>query len=73
MTYQKIGFLTGVGGNARGIGDYVNELDAAGRPATCMSNDDIGGVDDILKRWEAGSTVDHVTAFRVVRDGPLTM
>ena len=34
MSNLKIGFLaSGAGGNPSGIGDYVNNLDAAGRPA----------------------------------------
>jgi len=67
MTYNKIGFLAGVGGNPNGIGEYVRQLDAAGIPAVVMANDGSTGLSDV---FALGTTdVPHVLAFRVVRDG----
>jgi hypothetical protein len=65
----RLGFHVGEGGNPTGIGDYVNQLDDAGVPATIMAIDGTVGLSDIYKRWAAGSAVPHVTAFRVVRGG----
>jgi len=67
MSYNKIGFLAGVGGNPTGIGEYVRRLDAAGKPAVVLSNDGTTGLSDLfaLGEWRAP----HVAGFRVVRDG----
>jgi hypothetical protein len=63
MTYNKIGFLAGVGGNPNGIGDYVRQLDANGIPAVIMCNDGSTGLSDVFALETA---VEHVMAFRVV-------
>jgi GH25 family lysozyme M1 (1,4-beta-N-acetylmuramidase) len=64
--HNKIGFLTGVGGNATGIGDYVNRCDAAGVPAIIGANDDVKGIADILK---LDTNVPHQMLYRVVVEG----
>jgi hypothetical protein len=64
MTYNKIGFLAGVGGNPGGIGDYVRVLDANGKPAVIFCNDGTTGLSDV---FALGNTpVNHIMAFRVV-------
>jgi murein DD-endopeptidase MepM/ murein hydrolase activator NlpD len=69
MSYHKVGFLSDQGGNANGIGDYVQELDALGIPAVVMSNNDVKGIADALQLINAGSTTSHVMVHRVVRAG----
>jgi hypothetical protein len=65
MTYNKIGFLAGVGGNPSGIGDYIRILDANGKPVVMMTNDGTTGLSDV---FALGNTpVPHVLAFRVVK------
>ena len=68
--FNKIGFLmSGSGGNPSGIGDYVRTLDSAGIPAVVMCNDGDVGLSDVFALWESGSTVPHICAYRVVKDG----
>ena len=69
MSYHKIGFLMDQGGNATGIGYYVDRCDEAGVPSVTMCNNDIKGIDNALKHIEAGSTVPHVMVHRVVKPG----
>jgi hypothetical protein len=64
MTYNKIGFLAGVGGNPGGIGDYVRTLDANGKPAVIFCNDGTTGLSDVFALGD--TAVPHVMAFRVV-------
>lgn len=63
MSYQKIAFHCGLGGNRNGIGDYFKALDRAGRPAVVCSYDDYGVVKELLElRLQSG--VPHVGVFR---------
>jgi len=64
MSYYKIGFHTGPGGNRNGIGDYWRALDAAGIPASHISVDDYGPCYD-LEQLAKASGVDHNNIFRI--------
>jgi len=65
--HHKIGFLTGLKGNANGIGDYVDACEKAGAPAIIASNDSTTGISDILKIEDP--VAEHETLYRVVRQG----
>ena len=61
---NKIGFHTGPGGNARGLGDWMRSLDKAGIPFMIKSVDSYGPVfeaSEIAKK----SGVEHVLVYRV--------
>jgi hypothetical protein len=59
-----IGFISGVGGNARGLhDDWIGPAHAAGEPIVTLCNDDPGGILDSLKNPHA----DDVRVFRVVK------
>lgn len=68
MARSKIGFHAAEPGNLAGWGDYINQLDAAGIPAVCMSVGG-GGVGDIVARWDSGSQVGHVIGVRYMPPG----
>ena len=61
MAYNKIGFHTGPGGNAKNIDVYMQQLDAAGIPFSLKAVDDYGVIHQSL----AFSNADHVRAFRL--------
>ena len=65
----KIGFHTGPGGNATGIGaNYWVKLDSAGIPCFQMSADSYGQCYEVIElRRESG--VPHVVAFRLTTLG----
>jgi murein DD-endopeptidase MepM/ murein hydrolase activator NlpD len=63
MQVNKIGFHFGSQATAKGWGDYVRRLDAAGIPAVLMSVAG-EGFGDIAACWDAGSTVPHVVCIR---------
>lgn len=69
IAFSKIGFHTGPGGNAQGIGDYFRKLNAAGVPIFLKSADAAGPVyevQQIMKANEAaGREVPHVLVFRL--------
>ena len=69
LAYAKIGFHTGPGGNATGIGDWMKDLDAAGVPFFIKSTDNAGPIEEaqnIMKANEAaGRFVDHTLVFRL--------
>ena len=69
IAYVKIGFHTGPGGNAQGLGDYFRKLNAAGVPFFLKSADAAGPVyeaQQIMKANEAaGRDVPHVLVFRL--------
>ncbi len=67
--YNKIGFLTGIGGNSTGLGDYVEYCDSVAVPAVIAANDNVNGISDIIN---LNSTVKHKMLYRVVRDGTET-
>lgn len=67
IIHNKIGFHTaGAGGNPNGIGDYVRQLDAAGKAAVICCADGTVGIGDIANVWRNGSQVDHVAVWRHV-------
>ena len=61
MAYNKIGFHTGPGGNAKDIDSYMQQLDAAGIPFVLKAVDDYGVIHQSL----AFSNADHVRVFRL--------
>ena len=69
LAYTKIGFHTGPGGNAQGLGDYFRKLNNAGVPFFLKSADAAGPIyeaQQIMKANEAaGRTVPHVLVFRL--------
>ena len=69
LAFTKIGFHTGPGGNAQGIGDYFRKLNAAGVPIFLKSADAAGPlyeVQQLMKANEAaGRFVDHTLVFRL--------
>ncbi len=63
MGYCMFGFHVGPGGNRQGIGNYFQQLDAAGRPAVVKSVDDYGVCRELAAlRQQSG--VPHVIVFR---------
>ena len=72
MTYNKIGFLAGIGGNPNGIGNFVRECDMANVPAVIFANDATTGISDALDLIEIESAVPHVLAYRVVKTNDST-
>lgn len=61
---SKIGFLCGLGGDRRGIGEYFRALDSAGIPAIGIAYDDYGLCKEILTIGdESGNGVEHVVVF----------
>lgn len=69
IAYTKIGFHTGPGGNAQGIGDYFRKLDAAGVPIFLKSADAAGPVYEVQQLMAAndaaGRDVPHILVFRL--------
>lgn len=69
LAYAKVGFHTGPGGNATGIGQWMNDLNAAGVPFFLKSTDNAGPIEiaqNIMKANEAaGRFVDHTLVFRL--------
>ena len=69
LAFVKIGFHTGPGGNAQGIGDYFRKLNDAGVPIFLKSADAAGPVyevQQIMKANEAaGRFVDHTLVIRL--------
>lgn len=61
MAYNKIGFHTGPGGNAKDIDVYMQQLDAAGIPFFLKAVDDYGVIHQSL----AFGSADHVRVFRL--------
>lgn len=61
--YQKIGFVTGPGGNPTGIGDHIRALDAAGIPVCIKAMDSETGIYDLVQVMK-NSDVPHVGVFR---------
>ncbi len=65
----KIGFHTGSGGNATGIGDnYWSKLDTAGIPCFQMSVDSYGQCLEVIE-LRRSSGVPHVVAYRMTTAG----
>lgn len=63
--FNKIGFHTGSGGNANGIGDYLRRLDAAGVPFVIKAADSMTGLFEAQELVRAGNgAVPHVLAYR---------
>ena len=60
----RMGFHTGPGGNATGIGEYVRRLDDAGIPATIVAVGTTTGISDVFEVWRSGSPVNHVVCYR---------
>jgi hypothetical protein len=60
LAHVKIGFHTGPGGNARGLGEYLRGLASAGVPAVIKSVDDYGVCLEALRASD-----DHVVVFRM--------
>jgi hypothetical protein len=60
LAHVKIGFHTGPGGNARGLGDYLRGLADAGVPAVVKSVDAYGVCAEALR-----TSPEHVTVFRL--------
>lgn len=76
LAYPKIGIHTAVGGNPTGIGDYIRQVDTAGRQtpgrkALVMCADGTTGLSDAYALIDQGSPVPHVLAWRKV-SGPLS-
>ena len=65
--YNKIGFLTGIGGNAQGMGNLVTASEVACVPAVIGSNDDIQGMANVLNI--SNPCGDHQLLYRVVKEG----
>ena len=69
IAYTKIGFHTGPGGNATGLGDWMRDLNAAGVPFFLKSTDAAGPIfeaQNIMKANEAaGKFVPHTLVFRL--------
>lgn len=69
LAYVNIGFHTGPGGNANGLGDYMRKLNDAGIPFFLKSADAAGPIDEaqkIMKANEAaGREVPHTLVFRL--------
>lgn len=63
-----VGFHTGPGGNASGLGDYFRQLDAAGIPAVQKGVDDYGACNELVKLARA-SGVPHHIIFRLSTAG----
>ncbi len=63
LAYNKIGFHMGIGGNARGIEDWINQLDAAGVPLFLKSADDAGLIYLVQEKMKE-SGVPHTLVFR---------
>ncbi len=68
LAFNKIGFHVGPGGNANGLGTWMNELNDAGVPFVLKSVDSAGaireGQDIILANEAVGRDVPHVLIFR---------
>ncbi len=67
LGFAKIGFHTGSGGNAVGLGEWMRRLDAAGVPFFLKSADDFGPIreaQEIVRQ----SSVPHVLVFRLSGD-----
>lgn len=64
MSWYKIGFHTGPGGNKNGIGDHWRQLDAAGIPATLVAVDEYGPCYELANIRQA-SGVPHRILFRL--------
>lgn len=69
IAFTKIGFHTGPGGDATGLGDWMRDLNAAGVPFFLKSTDSAGPIkeaQDIMKANEAaGKFVPHTLVFRL--------
>lgn len=69
IAFTKIGFHTGPGGNATGLGKWMEDLNAAGVPFFLKSTDAAGPIfeaQNIMKANEAaGRFVDHTLVFRL--------
>lgn len=69
IAYTKIGFHTGPGGNAQGLGDYLRKLNDAGVPFFLKSADAAGPIyeaQQLMKANEAaGREVPHTLVFRL--------
>lgn len=65
---NKIGFHTGPGGNATGIGDYFRALDAAGIPFMIKSVDSYGPVFEASELAKK-SGVPHILVYRMSTTG----
>jgi hypothetical protein len=60
LAHVKIGFHTGPGGNARGLGEFLTGLADAGVPTMIKSADAYGPCAEALR-----ASPDHVTVFRM--------
>jgi len=69
IAFTKIGFHTGPGGNAQGLGDYMRKLNDAGVPFFLKSADAAGPIyeaQQLMKANEAaGRNVPHTLVFRL--------
>ena len=69
LAFTKIGFHTGPGGNAQGIGDYFRKLNTAGVPIFLKSADAAGPLYEVQQLMKANETtgrfVDHTLVFRL--------
>lgn len=63
LSFVKVGFHTGAGGNRTGLGDWMNRLDAAGVPFFLKSVDDSGPLVD-AQQILRNSDVPHTLVFR---------
>ncbi|MCP4359505.1 MAG: hypothetical protein GY796_15960 [Chloroflexi bacterium] len=63
LSFNKIGFHTGVGGNITGLDDWMNTLDAAGVPIFLKSADNAEPLFD-AQQLRAQSGVPHTLIFR---------
>lgn len=69
ITYTKIGFHTGPGGNANGLGDWMRRLNDAGIPFFLKSVDAAGPIWEAQQLMQAnevaGRDVPHTLVFRL--------
>ena len=63
LGFNKIGFHTGTAGNARGLGDWMVDLDSRGIPFFLKSVDDAGAIYEAQQLMQA-SGVPHTLVFR---------
>ena len=69
IAFPKVGFHTGPGGNATGLGEWMRDLNTAGIPFFLKSTDSAGPIYEaqlLMKANEAaGRFVDHTLVFRL--------
>ena len=70
MSYLKVGFLAGVGGNRTGIGDYFRKVAEAGRPIIITSYDDFGIIAEAVRIADDCGVPCHAAFRPTLYDGP---